>query len=93
MIKIAVLGNHDKLHISEYAKVFNDVKGVDSASNFWLTHIPIHPQEIFKRGNIHGHVHMGAATERLEDPRYFCVNWDFHRRAVNWEEIDEAVPK
>ena len=39
----------------------------------WLSHCPIHPNEIRNRlGNIHGHLHH----ETLPDPRYFNVNID-----------------
>lgn len=89
----AVLGNHDKLHISQYQLVFDNVHGARSYKSFWLTHIPIHPQEICHQhdmlGNIHGHIHKGASTDELPLP-YFNVNWDFHRGPVRFDDIVKA---
>jgi calcineurin-like phosphoesterase family protein len=59
-----------------------------SYKNTWITHCPIHPQEIRGRqGVIHGHLHGDVVKETiwdeinckniyLEDKRYFNVNLD-----------------
>ena len=37
---------------------------------FWLSHAPIHPEELRDRINIHGHVHY----KNIDDARYFNVS-------------------
>ena len=84
-----VRGNHDNLKTDAYLKYFNTVEGFLRYKKIWLSHCPIHPQEIYRcRGNVHGHIHKGAATKPLPYP-YFNVNWDFWDRAVQLEEIYE----
>ena len=75
--KILVMGNHDYLDVSEYRTVFDDVVGLKSYRGFWLSHCPIHPQEMRNRiGNIHGHLHHSI----LQDPAhmYFDVSPEKH---------------
>jgi len=75
---VLFMGNHDQLKAVEYLKVFDDVKAFAKYRNFWISHAPIHPQEMWRcTGNIHGHIHNGAATPPLPLP-YFNVNVDFH---------------
>lgn len=77
-IKELIIGNHDTLSTPEYLRYFTKVHGFRSYREFWLSHCPIHPQEIYrKRGNIHGHLHNGAPTQNLGHP-YFNVNTDYH---------------
>jgi len=76
--KELLFGNHDKLSTKEYMKYFQKLHGFVRYKNFWLSHCPIHPQEIHRcMGNIHGHIHNKAATKPLDKP-YYCVNLDFH---------------
>jgi calcineurin-like phosphoesterase family protein len=92
--KILLLGNHDQFRAVEYLSVFDDIIGPVTWKHMWLTHIPMHPQEMFNRvGNIHGHIHKGGATPELENPPYFNVNWDFHRGPVLYEAIRDALAK
>lgn len=88
--KDLIIGNHDKLRTEEYLKYFNNVHGVRTYKNFWLSHCPIHPQEIFRcKGNIHGHIHRGGATGDLYLP-YLNVNVDVHNfHPVNFDTIKE----
>lgn len=70
--KILIRGNHDQLNTSAYLKVFDEVYGLLKYKEFWLSHAPIHPNELRGKVNLHGHVHY----ETLEDHRnYFncCV--------------------
>jgi len=71
--KILYKGNHDKMDLSQYAKHFKDIRGVDFKGEFKfvLSHIPIHRASI-KPGytNIHGHLHHNS----LDDPLYFNVS-------------------
>lgn len=70
--KILVRGNHDKLDTQAYLSVFKQVIGTIKYKDVWLSHFPVHPQELRGRFNIHGHVH----TNTVPDPRYFnaCVD-------------------
>ena len=89
-IKELILGNHDKFRVQEYLKYFNDISGFINYKEFWLSHCPIHPQEIYRcRGNIHGHIHNNAATTDIGYP-YFNVNVDMNNyKPISFDEIDE----
>lgn len=78
--KKLVCGNHDIDHhkMRELCDAFDSVDTLLSRRNVWLTHCPIHPQEIRGRsGNIHGHLHGKLVTleDGTKDTRYFnaCV--------------------
>lgn len=82
--KFLIRGNHDELNTSAYLKVFNEVFGLVKYKEFWLSHAPVHPDELRGRINLHGHVHYetirkpfnpSADVKQELDPRYFncCV--------------------
>lgn len=89
--KEMLYGNHDTFKAPEYLKYMQKLHGCRSYKGWFLTHIPVHPQELRYKGNIHGHIHSMGGTSRIADPRYFCVNWDFHKGPVNFEEIEESL--
>ena len=62
--KILVRGNHDVLDTSEYLKTFENVYGLLKYKEFWLSHAPIHPQELRGKVNLHGHVHYASIPDR-----------------------------
>jgi calcineurin-like phosphoesterase family protein len=71
--KICILGNHctERVKFSDLVGVYDNIHSALSYKNFWLTHIPIHPDEMRgKRGNIHAHLHGMF----INDPRYICVS-------------------
>lgn len=76
-IKYLVRGNHDLLNTSAYLKVFKEVYGLRKYKEFWLSHAPIHPEELLGRVNLHGHVHYNSIRKEdgTLDPQYFncCV--------------------
>lgn len=84
--KVLLLGNHDKFRASEYLRYFDDIIGPITYKKTWLTHQPMHPQELFGKPNIHGHIHAFGSTSNLHGS-YFNVCWDFHRGAVVFEDI------
>jgi calcineurin-like phosphoesterase family protein len=87
----AILGNHDKFDTQVYLKRFVWVGGALKFKNLWLTHIPIHPQEMFRaQANVHGHIHEFGATDNIGAP-YINVNWDFWKRPVSLVEIREQM--
>ena len=61
--KMLVRGNHDTLPTESYLRVFEEVYGMAAWKGLWLTHAPIHPQELYGRTNVHGHCHGGGPTE------------------------------
>jgi len=61
--KILVRGNHDTLPLSEYVEVFDDIHGAMRYKGAFVTHIPIHPCELYRGYNIHGHCHKGGPRE------------------------------
>jgi calcineurin-like phosphoesterase family protein len=85
-----ILGNHD-YHAEYYRAYAEYVGGMIKYKNMWLTHCPIHPQEMFKCvANVHGHIHNGGATDNLGFP-YINVNWDFNYKPVSLDEIKKTV--
>ena len=68
-------GNHDSksLYTQTIAKNIITELPLFTYKGVWLSHCPIHPQEMRNRiGNIHGHLH----NESIPDKKYFNVNLD-----------------
>lgn len=80
--KLLILGNHDNhLTVRDYLEVFDDVIGPIKKDGFWLSHLPIHPQELYGKPNIHGHTHNQnvmyyAMGEDRIDTDYYNVSVD-----------------
>ena len=93
-----VMGNHDSMKLYK-EDIFEIQLPLFSYKNTWLSHAPIHPQELRGRyGNIHGHLHLEKVQEHYidsfmcniyrPDPRYFNVNLDVNDyKFVNFEDI------
>ena len=69
--KILVRGNHDTLPTEDYLEHFEEVYGLLAYKEFWLSHAPIHPTELYGRTNIHGHCHRGGPTEIVTNSDMF----------------------
>lgn len=71
--KRLILGNHDVKNIVAFTSAFDKICGIQSYKGYWLTHAPVHSDELRGKKNIHGHVHM----EDLNDSRYInvCCDW------------------
>jgi|ERR1700747_826623 len=67
MKKYLVRGNHDKLSTRQYMEVFDEIYGIICLKGVWLSHAPIHPDELWNRPNMHGHVHKNT----IPDNRYY----------------------
>lgn len=71
-----VLGNHDtdnedrRGRLAALAFRANKMGALFKYKEFWLSHAPIHPEELRGKMNIHGHVH----TKTLADKRYINVS-------------------
>jgi calcineurin-like phosphoesterase family protein len=83
--KVLIKGNHDNLDINQYAQIFKDVRGSHTLDKHILSHIPIHPDSLYRwKANIHGHLHGTV----LKDKRYInmCVeHWNY--TPVPFEEV------
>ena len=99
-----ILGNHD----GEYGRKNNPTAaelleaGVTSChgafayKDAWLTHIPIHPREFYRKPiNIHGHIHDDAVTTASStaiDRRYFNASCEaVGYRPIEFTKIKEWV--
>jgi calcineurin-like phosphoesterase family protein len=103
--KFLVRGNHDTCDTSAYLKVFSQVYGLFEYKEFWLSHAPIHPDELRGKVNLHGHVHYetirrpfnpAVDVRQMIDGRYFncCVEnvREFVKRPlISLEEIRECI--
>jgi len=84
--KILIRGNHDNLNTRVYLKVFKEVEGIVRYKHAWLTHAPIHPDELRGKINIHGHVHYA----NIDDNRYenVCLE-NVNYKPIEWFELIE----
>ena len=91
--KTAILGNHDlekECTIRDYVEAFDDVQGFMKYKEFWLSHAPIHPNELRGKINIHAHVH--SAT--IDDDRYFNTSLEnIGYKPISLQEIRKIVHK
>lgn len=91
--KHLILGNHctERLHISDYLPYFKSIHGMfKHSSGMWLSHAPIHPDELRGRFNIHGHIHSSKLN--IQSWKYFNVsleNIDF--KPISLEEVRENI--
>jgi len=85
--KILVAGNHDLFDTQAYLKVFERVMGGFKKYNFWITHMPMHPKELYGLPNIHGHTHYNTVAD---DPYYFnaAIEWLPEKRPITLDEIN-----
>lgn len=80
--KVLIKGNHDNAKLSAYAQYFRDVRACHVYNDVILSHIPVHPQNLYRFPfNIHGHLHDGHVI----DPE--TLNQDTRYRSVCVEKI------
>jgi len=94
-----VMGNHDSLRLYK-EDIFEMQLPLYSYKNMWISHSPIHSQEMRGRfGNIHGHLHKEYIQKEIfngyfRDERYFNVNLDVNNyEFVTLNEIKEHFNK
>lgn len=70
--KILIKGNHDDMTTTAaQLEAFEEIHGMFRYKKMWLTHAPIHPQQLFGMLNVHGHVHNKTVTRwGRPDKRY-----------------------
>jgi len=91
-----VLGNHctergvtarDYLNAGDNISLY----AIVSYHGFWLSHVPIHPQEMRNRkGNIHGHLHSTVVKDQYGhvDNKYRCVSMEhIQYTPMNFQDI------
>jgi len=72
--KILICGNHDLDHhtMKDLVEVYDEVYSLKKYKEFWLSHAPIHPDELRGKVNIHGHTHY----HNIADARYVNVSME-----------------
>lgn len=66
-------GNHDDLPITSYLRAFAKYRGCEKYHKLgWLSHFPVHPDELRGKFSIHGHTHF----HEIDDFRYINVCCD-----------------
>lgn len=72
--KHLIMGNHDTYDLRHYLEHFRIHPGLYGYKGYWLSHAPIHEDELRGRQNIHGHVHSQSIQDRYRanrvDKRY-----------------------
>jgi calcineurin-like phosphoesterase family protein len=74
--KILIMGNHDrdKLSMQELVDAFNgEIYSLKKYKEFWLSHAPIHPEELRGKHNIHGHTHKHCMEYEADKYINVCV--------------------
>lgn len=78
-------GNHDNFNADTYLRVFDQIRGVAQmkreGGDVLFTHIPMHPDQMRWKYNIHGHLH----TYHIDDNRYInvsCEPMDFTPKLI-----------
>lgn len=92
-----VMGNHDSLRLYKEDR-FEIQLPLFSYKNFWISHCPIHKQEMRGRiGNIHSHLHGENIMKnilgfKVVDGEYINVNLDINKyKLISFDEIKEKV--
>lgn len=82
--KRLVRGNHDDLPTTSYLRAFTEVYGLFKYKKMWLSHAPIHPQELRGRTNLHGHTYYHNISSDFggDDIRYFNCSVENLMRVV-----------
>lgn len=99
--KILIKGNHDDTtSTAKQFQIFSEIHGMLKYKGMWLTHAPIHPDELRGKSNLHAHVHYASIQTRgifgkyfkKEDPRYFnvCIDVTYPRTGSVFVSLDEA---
>lgn len=86
--KILVCGNHDRdrIPMQSIVDAYDEVYALYKYKQYWLSHAPIHPQELRGKYNLHGHVHYYT----VEDWRYFnCCLENIDMKPISLMEVND----
>ncbi len=93
--KKLVRGNHDNYFTTEeWLEHFETVESLVRYKKYWLSHAPIHPDELRGKGNIHGHVHHNSVRdgEGEWDERYINVSCEaVNETPISFQDIVSGV--
>ena len=70
--KILICGNHDLergITMQDLCNTYDAIYSLHKYKGMWLSHAPIHPQELRGKFNVHGHMHF----DKIDDPKYLNV--------------------
>ena len=88
--KVLIVGNHclDSLTMKDIVNAYDSVYGLLKWKEFWLSHCPLHPNELRGKKNIHGHVHF----QSIPDSRYFNTSLEnVNYTPINVEDIRKRL--
>lgn len=63
--KRLIRGNHCDLPTTSYQRAFSEIYGLVKYKGMWLSHAPIHPDELRGKVNCHGHTHYYNIKEQI----------------------------
>lgn len=84
-LKRVFLGNHDHNNVPLWCSHVHSVSALGRYKGGWLSHAPIHENELRGKFNIHGHVHNAT----IRDYRYFNCSLE----NINYEPIEFSALK
>lgn len=89
--KVLICGNHDLergITMTDLCNTYDAVYSLYKYKNMWLSHAPIHPNELRGKMNLHGHVHFAT----LDDDRYFnCCLENTNYAPISLDEIRKIM--
>ncbi|MGL5582112.1 MAG: metallophosphoesterase, partial [Cetobacterium sp.] len=88
--KHLVMGNHEFLSPRLW-EVFSSVSGPIKYKEFWLSHMPIHPEELRGKKNIHGHMHGHIIDDQANYFNVSCECLDY--TPINLQDIRKEFRK
>lgn len=86
-----IIGNHDAerqgICMKDLVEVYDDIqalaKQTGGGKKYWLSHAPVHPDELRSKMCIHGHVHSNS----VRDARYINVSFEMSKEPISLEDI------
>lgn len=74
--------------MQDLCNAYDAVYSLFKYKDFWLSHCPLHPNELRGKKNIHGHVHF----QSIPDSRYFNTSLEnINYTPINVEEIRKRL--
>ena len=96
--KVLICGNHDtdSLPMKVLCEYFDEVYSLHKWHEFWLSHCPIHPEELRGKLNVHGHCHHATLNDKryfntsLENTGFYPVDLNFIRSEMKLFDYKES---
>lgn len=93
--KILVKGNHEELsNVSdqEFLKTYEKIEGTHKKYGFWISHFPVHPQELWDKKCICGHVHHANVLLSPAGDNYWQKHAEERRETKKITDIPHPWP-